>query len=170
METLFLCTSELFLKIDTECTWCSSDFDIGSRGFLLIKTHSEQKKHVYTANRNNQQGVLAVVVTGHDNNNDLPAGEADLAVQGNDDPRLREGGEGGRGGQRVFPVFAPRSGGGFTGVTGQAQPRTLHDKVVLARARYLLSAVENQISFSGVDRQLKVLPKLDPNSEVYQSV
>ena len=150
-----------------KCTWCSSDFEIGSRGFLSIKTHSEQKKHVSTANigqgRNNQKGVL----TGHDKNNDLPAGEADQAGQGNDDPRLREGGEGGMGGgggQRVFPVFAPRSRGGFTGVTGQvtgqAQPRTLQDKVVLARARYLLSAVENQISFSGVERQLKVLPKL----------
>ena len=81
-----------------KCTWCSSDFEIGSRGFLSIKTHSEQKKHVSTANigqgRNNQKGVL----TGHDKNNDLPAGEADQAGQGNDDPRLREGGEGGRGG------------------------------------------------------------------------
>ena len=26
-----------------KCTWCSSDFEIGSRGFLSIKTHSEQK-------------------------------------------------------------------------------------------------------------------------------
>ena len=91
-----------------KCTWCSSDFEIGSRGFLSIKTHSEQKKHVSTANigqgRNNQKGVL----TGHDKNNDLPAGEADQAGQGNDDPRLREGGEGGRGGETDYVNSVPR--------------------------------------------------------------
>lgn len=153
------------------CTWCSSDFDIGSRGFPSIETHSLAKNHRNTANirqgRNTRQGVLAVVVTGRNNNNEVPADEAAQAGQGNADPRHGERGEGGGGGnsQRVFPVFAPRSGGGFTGVTG-AQPKTLLDRVTLARARYLLSAAENQISFSMVERQLKLLPKLDPNSEV----
>ena len=50
-----------------KCTWCSSDFEIGSRGFLSIKTHSEQKKCVFTANiaqgRNNQQGVFSLCMT-----------------------------------------------------------------------------------------------------------
>ena len=27
------------------CTWCCSDFDTGSRGFLSFKDHSKKKKH-----------------------------------------------------------------------------------------------------------------------------
>ena len=62
-----------------------------------------------------------------------------------------EKGQGGGASQRIFPVFIPRAGG-FTGVTGQSQPKTVQNKVTLARARYLLSAAENQISSAGVER------------------
>ena len=124
METLYLSTSDQLLKITTElhyceisewdynlewvkCSWCSSDFDIESRGFLSIKTHSDQKKHIATAKirqgRNNRQGVLAVV--GQDNNNDIPAEVAAQAGQEtiNDEQRSGErgGGDGGAGAGRL---------------------------------------------------------------------
>ena len=71
--------------------------------------------------------------------------EPDIVVahagQGTAEPPPGGRGDVGRGGAslRVFPVFAPRLGGGFTGVTGEAQPKTLQTKVILARARYFSS-------------------------------
>ena len=32
-------------KFRVRCTWCCSDFDTGSRGFLSVKAHSEKIKH-----------------------------------------------------------------------------------------------------------------------------
>ena len=98
-------------------------------------------------------------MVGPDNNNDIPAEVAAQAGQEtiNDEqrPGERGGGDGGGGGggagragggasQRIFPVFIPRAGG-FTGVTGQSHLKTLQNKVTVARARYLLSAAENQV-------------------------
>ena len=50
------------------------------------------------------------------------------------------------------------------------QKRTLQDRVSLAHARWFLSSAENQVSYSAVERQLKLLPKLDPNSDVLQKM
>ena len=89
-----------------------------------------------------------MAVVGPDNNNDIPAEVAAQAGQEtiNDEqrPGERGGGDGWGVSQRIFPVFIPRAGG-FTGVTVQSQPKTLQNKVTLARARYLLSAAENQV-------------------------
>ena len=52
------------------------------------------------------------------------------AGQGTAEPRPGGKGDVGRGGaaRRVFPVFAPRLGGGFT---GEARPKILQNKVYL---------------------------------------
>ena len=41
--SLYLIETESMYRV--RCTWCCSDFDTGSRGFLSVKSHSEKKKH-----------------------------------------------------------------------------------------------------------------------------
>ena len=41
--SLYLIATESMYRVC--CTWCCSDFDTGSRGFLSVKSHSEKKKH-----------------------------------------------------------------------------------------------------------------------------
>ena len=41
--SLYLIATESMYRV--RCTWCCSDFDTGSRGFLSVKTHSQKKKH-----------------------------------------------------------------------------------------------------------------------------
>ena len=41
--SLYLIATENIYRV--HCTWCRSDFNTGSRGFLSIKAHSEKKKH-----------------------------------------------------------------------------------------------------------------------------
>ena len=42
--------------------------------------------------------------------------------------------------------------------------------VTTAQARWYLSAAENKISYSAVERQLALLPQLDPTSDVLKKI
>ena len=68
------------------------------------------------------------------------------AGQGTAEPRPGGKGDVGRGGaaRRVFPVFAPGLGGGFTGVTGEARPKILQNKVyfVFVFVRYRVKYIK----------------------------
>ena len=41
--SLYLKETESIYRV--RCTWCYSDFDTGSRGFMSIKDHSSKNKH-----------------------------------------------------------------------------------------------------------------------------
>ena len=67
----------------------------------------------------------------------------------------------------VYPVFVTSSMYSSRNRFGQ---KKLVVRVTLAQARWFLSAAENQISYSAVERQLKLLPQLDSNSDVLKKM
>ena len=67
----------------------------------------------------------------------------------------------------VYPIFVNSS----TDSSRKGRERlSLVDRVSFAQARWFLSAAENQISYSAVERQLKLLPQLDSNSDVLKKM
>lgn len=132
-----------------KCTWCTSIFDISSRGFLSIKDHSKTKKHVDAADihrgRNKIQTTFTKISNGSENvEKEKPKGNPNTQRTDN---------------ARSFAVFVQSE-------KDKGEPLTLSDKVMKAQARFYLSAAENQISYSAVERQLELMPLLDPESEV----